>query len=252
MTVTATLEVFRCTPGGADRRFETYDVTVHDNATVLDAIEAVWAQHDHSLVFRHACHHASCGSCAVLVNGAEVLPCIVDLAEATRQRSPVRVEPLRNLPLAGDLVVDVTGFFDRMQASTMSITRTAEDELPLDADGGRDRTHVVGLPEGLLRFNRFENCVECGICISACPTMATDERFRGPAMLAALARAQAETADPGQRDRLLDLADGEHGVWRCHGSWECTQRCPQQVDPAESIMQQRRQLLRRRFRGRVR
>jgi succinate dehydrogenase/fumarate reductase-like Fe-S protein len=68
-------------------------------------------------------------------------------------------------------------------------------------------------------------------------------------MLAALARAQAEADDPGQRDHLLDLADGEHGVWRCHGAWECTTRCPQQVDPAESIMRQRRALLRRRLRS---
>jgi succinate dehydrogenase / fumarate reductase iron-sulfur subunit len=206
------------------------------------------------LVFRHACHHASCGSCGLLVNGNEVLPCIADLTEATHQRSPVRVEPLRNLPLAGDLVVDVAGFFERMLASTMVITRTAEDELPLDADhnGTTGDSRAVSIPDGLLRFNRFENCVECGICVSACPTMATDERFRGPAMLAALGRARAESADPQRREHLLDLADGEHGVWRCHSSWECTQRCPQQVDPAESIMEQRREIVRRRFRRRVR
>jgi succinate dehydrogenase / fumarate reductase iron-sulfur subunit len=252
MTITATLEVFRCGPGGTDRRFEDHEVTVHDDATVLDAIEAVWAHRDRSLTFRHACHHASCGSCAMLVNSVEVLPCIADLSAALRQRSPVRVEPLRNLPLAGDLVVDVAGFFDRMRASTMTITRTAEDGLPVTADGGDAGGQPVEVAEGLERFTRFENCVECGICISACPTMATDDRFRGPAMLAALGRARAETDDPQERERLLDLADGEHGVWRCHGAWECTTRCPQQVDPAVSIMQQRRDLLRRRLRGRVR
>ena len=252
MTITAALDVFRCGPGGTDRRFERYEVTVHDDATVLDAIEAVWAHHDRSLTFRHACHHASCGTCGILVNGVESLPCIADLSEALRRRNPVRVEPLRNLPLAGDLVVDVAGFFDRMRASTMTITRTAEDGLPIATDGGRARVQPVEVAEGLARFNRFENCVECGICISACPTMATDERFRGPAMLAALGRARAETDDPHEREHLLDLADGEHGVWRCHGAWECTTRCPQQVDPAESIMQQRRDLLRRRLRGRVR
>ena len=252
MTITATLEVFRCGPGGTDRRFEEHEVTVHDDATVLDAIEAVWARHDRSLTFRHACHHASCGTCGILVNGVEALPCIADLSEALRQRSPVRVEPLRNLPLAGDLTVDVAGFFDRMRASTMTITRTAEDRLPIPTNGGDLRARPVEVADGLARFNRFENCVECGICISACPTMATDDRFRGPAMLAALARARVETDDPQERERLLDLADGEHGVWRCHGAWECTTRCPQQVDPAESIMQQRRDLLRRRLRGRVR
>jgi len=252
MTITAALDVFRCGPGGTDRRFERCDVTVHDDATVLDAIEAVWARHDRSLTFRHACHHASCGTCGILVNGVESLPCIADLSEALRRRNPVRVEPLRNLPLAGDLVVDVAGFFDRMRASSMAITRTAEDGLPVTADGGDAGSQPVEIATGLERFTRFENCVECGICISACPTMATDDRFRGPAMLAALGRARAETDDPHEREHLLDLADGEHGVWRCHGAWECTTRCPQQVDPAESIMQQRRDLLRRRLRGRAR
>ncbi|HEX6254301.1 MAG TPA: 2Fe-2S iron-sulfur cluster-binding protein [Euzebyales bacterium] len=252
MTVAATLEILRCSPGGADRRLERFDVTVHDGATVLDAIEAVWAHHDRTLTFRHACHHASCGSCGVRVNGVEVLPCVTDLDDAMRERTPVRVEPLRNLPLAGDLVVDVAAFFERMQASDMTITRTAEDGLPTPAQREVLDTAAVEVADGLTRFNRFENCIECGICISACPTMATDDRFRGPAMLAALGRAQEESSDPGQRDHLLDLADGEHGVWRCHGAWECTARCPQQVDPAESIMQQRRDLLRRRLRRRGR
>ena len=134
----------------------------------------------------------------------------------------------------------------------MTITRTAEDGLPTPVQREVLDTAAVEVADGLTRFNRFENCIECGICISACPTMATDDRFRGPAMLAALGRAQEETSDPGQRDHLLDLADGEHGVWRCHGAWECTARCPQQVDPAESIMQQRRDLLRRRLRRRGR
>lgn len=252
MTITATLDVFRCGPGGTDARLERHEVTVHDGASVLDAVEAVWAHRDRSLTFRHACHHASCGSCGLRVNGVEVLPCIADLATAVGEHGPVRIEPLRNLPLAGDLVVDVRGFFERMLASTMAITRTAEDGLPIATDAGDDPTSEVEVADGLARFTRFENCVECGICISACPTMATDARFRGPAMLAALGRAQAETDDPDERDRLLDLADGEHGVWRCHGAWECTTRCPQQVAPAESIMYQRRDLLRRRLRPRRR
>jgi succinate dehydrogenase / fumarate reductase iron-sulfur subunit len=177
-----------------------------------------------------------------------VLPCIADLGQALRERSPVRVEPLRNLPLEGDLVVDVGGFFERMLASDMAITRTTEDALPLNADGDEEQTRPVTVTDGLLRFNRFENCVECGICISACPTMATDERFRGPAMLAAIARARAESTDPQRREHLLALVDGEHGVWRCHGNWECTQRCPQGVMPAESIMDLRRDLVGRRAR----
>ena len=49
---------------------------------------------------------------------------------------------------------------------------------------------AVELPDNLSRFNRFENCIECGICMSACPTMAADDKFLGPAGLAAIYRAR--------------------------------------------------------------
>ncbi len=42
---------------------------------------------------------------------------------------------------------------------------------------------------------------------------------------------------------LLALADGEHGVWRCHSAFECTEACPQAVDPAGKIMALRRELI---------
>ncbi len=39
------------------------------------------------------------------------------------------------------------------------------------------------------------------------------------------------------------LADGEHGVWQCHSAYECTEACPQDVDPAGAIMALRRELI---------
>jgi succinate dehydrogenase / fumarate reductase iron-sulfur subunit len=91
-------------------------------------------------------------------------------------------------------------------------------------------------------YNRFENCVECGICISACPTMAATDKFFGPAGLAAINRARQQTDDPQRKSLLLALADGEQGVWRCHSAFECTNACPQEVDPAGAIMSLRRDL----------
>ena len=238
MTVDITLKVFRYKAGQASR-YDTFLVQVPDTANVLDAIEAAWADQDRSLTFRHACHHASCGSCAVRINGVEKLPCITPVKEMWKGTGELLIEPLRNFPVLSDLVVDVTAFFQRMSAAGMTITRTAEPAL----DGKR-----VQLADGLARFNRFEDCIECGICISACPTMAASDRFFGPAALAAIYRARLETADKAASDRLLERADGEHGVWRCHSGWECTEVCPQNVRPAEAIMALRRDLIKRRFR----
>lgn len=237
MSLQVTLKIFRARPGHA-QRYDTFNVTVPDAANVLDAIEQAWARHDRDLMFRHACHHASCGTCAVRINGREKLPCIAPVREYGGKT--ITIEPLRNFPIVGDLVVDVTQFFQNQQESDFEITRPTENEL-----GGAPIAHIKGLDAEsapIVPFNRFENCVECGICLSACPTMAADHKFFGPAGLAAIKREFDKTTDGEKRMKLLELADSEQGVWRCHNAWECTEACPQSVFPAESIMALRREI----------
>lgn len=246
MPIQVPLKIFRYKPG-SEPHYESYVVSVPEYAHVIDAIEAVWAQHDRSLTFRHACHHASCGTCAVRINGYEKLPCIVPVREALAGRTEILIEPLRNFPLVSDLVVDIAGFFRKQEASGLILTRQVEPTLNgqpyvraevFDATG-----HLENRP-----YNRFQNCIECGICISACPTMAATDKFFGPAGLAGIWYALQETNDPARKEALLALADEEQGVWRCHSAFECTESCPQAVDPAGAIMALRRELIGRRFR----
>lgn len=242
MSLNVTLKIFRSRPD-QPQHYDTFDVTVPDAANVLDAIEQAWANHDRNLMFRHACHHASCGTCAVRVNGSEKLPCIAPVRDYLG--SEIKIEPLRNFPIIGDLVVDVADLFQNQQASDFIITRPTEDKLD-----GQTIAHTNGLaPDSAatVPFNRFEDCVECGICLSACPTMAADHKFFGPAGLAAIKRQLDKTTDKKEREKLLALADGEQGVWRCHNAWECTEACPQNVSPAESIMALRKEINAQRF-----
>jgi succinate dehydrogenase iron-sulfur subunit len=243
-----TLQIFRYKPG-EQPHYDTFTVQVEDTAHVIDAIDKVWAEHDHTLTFRRACHHSSCGSCALRINGVEKLPCITRFSEVWDGHSQLRLDPLRNFPIVSDLVVDVSGFFQRMSASNMTITRDAESTLPLSVDDLAEvvQPKAVELPDNLTRFNRFENCIECGICMSACPTMAVDNKFMGPAGLAAIYRACQKTDDPNEKAHLLALADGDHGVWRCHSAFECVEACPQAVDPAGKIMALRREITANRF-----
>ena len=44
-----------------------------------------------------------------------------------------------------------------------------------------------------------------------------------------------QTDDPQEKARLLALADGEHGIWRGHSAFECSEACPQAVDPAGKL-----------------
>jgi ferredoxin len=95
---------------------------------------------------------------------------------------------------------------------------------------------------GLGPPTRFEDCIECGLCVSACPVSGTDPLYWGPAALGAAARLVDE---PRGRDPapVLRAVDDEHGLWRCHGVFECTQVCPTGVDPGRLILALRGRLL---------
>lgn len=229
MTWQVTYKIARYKPGEPPRT-DTFQVTIDPQRTVLDGIEKIWAEQDRTLTFRHACHHASCGSCAVVVNGVEVLPCVVLLRDITHDGGVLEVTPPRNFPVVSDLVVDMGPLFEKMQAVGMPIIGPT---LSFVGQAGED-------------YHAFENCIECGICLSACPVVATNPNYLGPAALAAAQRLVAN-GDKQMRDSILDLVDTEDGIWRCHVAYECSEVCPSNVDPADKIMWLRRQATVRRI-----
>jgi succinate dehydrogenase / fumarate reductase iron-sulfur subunit len=202
--------------------------------SVLDVIERAWAEGDASLVFRHACHHASCGTCAVRVDGRERLPCVTPLSAVWDGRSPLTIEPLRNVAPLADLAVDPRRQIARLATLRFPAVRTVEAEVRCAATGGVDAD--VGAAE------RFEDCLECLACVSACPVAAGDPQYLGPAVLAA---AQRILEEPRGADvaSVVELADGDHGAWECRSIWACSAVCPSGNDPAVRIMDLRRRLL---------
>jgi succinate dehydrogenase / fumarate reductase, iron-sulfur subunit len=217
---TVLLRVFRYRPGDAAPGAQEFRVPAGPRTTVLDALLTVRRHHDPSLTLRHSCLHGSCGTCGLRVNGREVLACVTRLDGLAE---PVTIEPLAGAPVAGDLVVDMAGFYQRLEPSGRPLVQTSE--------------RAAGPGE----LTRFENCIECGLCVSACP-VAGDPRFLGPAALAAGERVVAEPrgADPRA---ALGWVDDAHGAWRCHLAFECSEVCPTGVDPGGAIMRLRRDLL---------
>jgi succinate dehydrogenase / fumarate reductase iron-sulfur subunit len=202
---------------------DEFDVPAGEASTVLEGLRWIEVHADRSLVIRHSCFHASCGTCGVRVNGREGLACVTPVTTGT-----VTVEPLANIPVLADVVVDMRPFVERFPPQH-PLLRLSEGA------GG-----AVQDPE------RFEDCIECGLCLSACPIAATDDRYVGPA---ALAWAQRVLEEPRGEDvdAVLEWADDEHGAWQCHAAFECTEACPSEVFPAQRIMKLRRELTRRRL-----
>ena len=231
---TVTLRVRRYDPeAGTAATFAEYHVPLGDRTTVLDALfQVVWYQ-DGSLSFRCSCRAGMCGSCGMVVNGREVLACRTQLSGV----GPiVTVEPLRHLPVLKDLMVDMEPFFDKYRAVTPYLVPKAE------------LTEPAVIPPGSSLRDRIDahlDCISCGLCYSACSIVAFDPSYLGPA---ALNRAYCLTGDTrdAARDERLDRVEGQHGVWRCHGLFECTQVCPKNLAPTRAITALKKQSGRRR------
>jgi succinate dehydrogenase / fumarate reductase iron-sulfur subunit len=97
----------------------------------------------------------------------------------------------------------------------------------------------VRAPEGIRAFGRFENCIECGLCLSACPISRTNRSYIGPAGLAAVARVVAEPRGL-ELGPVLALAAEPDSVWRCRDALQCTAVCPSAVEPAMALLGLRR------------
>jgi len=218
--------IWRLRPGDRKGHFDEFAWPGRPEATVLDALLEFRRSRDRSLVMRHSCMHASCGLCSVRVNGREALACDVRLADLPG--STIRVEPIRGQAPLADLAVDTADFHARMETVGLPLVR------------GTEASRAVA-PEGIAAYTRFENCIECGLCLSACPVARADGAYIGPAALAAAARL-AEEPRGRPLGPVLELAAEPDSVWRCRDIMECSAVCPEAVDPARLVIGLRRRL----------
>jgi succinate dehydrogenase / fumarate reductase iron-sulfur subunit len=210
---------------------EEYRLEVGRGTTVLDGLIRIKNEQDGTLSFRYSCRSAICGSCAMTINGAEKLACRTSVRKEWERQSGITVEPLRNLPVIKDLVVDMSSFWGKVRSVTPWLTTTSE------AAAGRQLT----LLPGGYQFHNVEACIMCAACVAACTSHEVSRGFLGPAALAKADRflADPRESDAAKRRRLLELEKPD-GIWDCTRCNFCVQVCPKDVRPMEAIIRLRR------------
>jgi len=209
----------RYKPGHIDPpRFQEYTIEVDPATTVLDALEKIRLEQDNTLMYRRSCHHSSCGTCACKINGIERLTCITKIHEL--EGDTVTLTPLEGFKAVGDLVVDASRFYDDISEDWRYLKKAEE-------------VKSAAPPPGIDQFTRFENCIECGACVSACPVSHKNTAFMGPAVLAAI-DCELKKA-PQSAQALTAVAGSNRGEHLCERALNCSRVCPTGVYPARHI-----------------
>jgi len=108
------------------RRYEsTYKVPVYKGTTILEGLQYIKDNLDETLTFRHSCRMGICGSCGINVNGKPMLACYTQVLDLGVDS--VTLEPLSNLPVIKDLVVDIQPFFDTYKRIKTILIKNEEE-----------------------------------------------------------------------------------------------------------------------------
>jgi succinate dehydrogenase / fumarate reductase iron-sulfur subunit len=222
------LRVYRKNPKqGKSSHFDKFEVPVQRWTTVLDALLYAKGYLDKSIAIRYSCRMASCGSCGMKINGIPRLACYTKVSEI--DENIITCEPLPNFPIIRDLVGDFSDFFEHHRAmEPFSHNQNA------DIVDKNNLAEFIQSPEDVENYLQFSYCIKCGLCYSACPSVASDTKFPGPQALAQAYRYVADNRDDATQSRL-NIVDNKHGIWRCHFAGSCSVVCPKGVDPALGI-----------------
>lgn len=205
--------------GGANN-YQSFEVPYSQHMRVLDALNYIADHQAPDLAYRWFCGSKMCGSCAVRMNGREVLACWeAVLPEMT-------IDPLRNLPVIRDLVVDRTPYEKRVASYKPWLER---DEP------------YSGFPEPLTHrdmksVSKALDCISCMACYSACPVIGLGDltNFEGPAPLVQLAQTMLDPRNGAKKvASTLESID----IFSCVSCYKCEEVCPSHIPIVSMIIE---------------
>ena len=229
------LKIRRFDPeSGQSAYWSEYDVEVESERSVLKGILTARDDQDGSIGIRCSCQAAICGSCAIRINGKTALACNTAIGEAQAKAgegNPIVVEPMNNMPVIKDLIVDMDAVHWK------KVQRVIPWLLP---EGAPPEREYIVPAESMIDITQSMACIQCGACVGACLALEADPEFVGPAALAKAYRFVGDPRDGQEKERLTDLAEDPHGMYDCTHCFACIEVCPKDVAPMNQIMRLRR------------
>ncbi len=225
--------------GGDGGAYQTYQVPRLESQTVLDVVTYIQREIDPSLSYRFACRVGVCGSCAMTVNGKARWTCRTHVSRVA-ENGALTLNPLRNLPVVKDLVVDMAVFFDKWEKAMGAFV----------GDKTRDQALAAVSPSDPKRKEASAGieCIGCGICYATCDVVDWNKDYLGPAAMNRSWTLINDERDVARIPRLQAIA-GDNGCLGCHSQQGCVERCPKSLNPTGAIAGLKRHTMKAALKG---
>ncbi|MFQ5560574.1 MAG: 4Fe-4S dicluster domain-containing protein, partial [Nitrospinota bacterium] len=144
----------------------------------------------------------------------------------------VSIQPLGNMEIIKDLVVDLTDFWKKIESIKPWLVSGAE-KTEIEKKQTIEEFHKI---------DAASTCIMCASCFSDCCSEEEDKTYLGPTALAKAQRFVQDSRDEDSRARMQKLS-GDTGIWDCTHCGECVERCPTDARPMHRIVELRTEAL---------
>ena len=166
-------------------RYEQYEIPARKGMTILEALFYIQDHIDPSIAFRYSCRGAICGSCGMTVDKVPELACRTQVSAVKTKKKPanlpefsfgnhsnwdeeteILIEPLPNMEIIQDLIVDMEPFWEFYKKVEPFFTREWNENAPesnQSSDAAKSIEYLV-------------NCIACGLCWS-CPVNSKNKDY---------------------------------------------------------------------------
>lgn len=213
------VKILRIRPGEESKKyFSEFTIQEKPRMSVLLLLDEIKETRDPSIYYEAVCRSSICGSCAIWINGQPKLACKTQIKDLP---ATIVLEPLPNFPLIKDLAVDKSKFFAELNQKLEAWIHCLEEF--------KDQESVMSDELATKLYDR-ERCIECGICVSACPSANFTPFIAATGCEHGLRFAlDPRNTDGKAVEHLINTLASDEGLWGCDGVGACQKFCPKEL-----------------------